>query len=216
MEEEPEQDNLNSLIDDLAEDLEPVKGVMNPLALITPWIIVVVAYIVGVVHFLGIRMDWREKMAEAPFLFEMGMAGLIAVSAAYVAGWLAIPDMREKKWLLAIPVTLFGAFLFWVGCLAFVNGLSPAEFSWHSCFSDALLMAFVPIASLSLLVRRGATTKPLWLAFMSILSVGAIGWMSLRLTCPADDITHTLLFHFMPFVLLAAVMGALARRLYRW
>ena len=54
------------------------------------------------------------------------------------------------------------------------------------------------------------------MAFMCVLSVGALGWIALRLTCGAANTGHTLLFHFLPFVAMAALLGALARRLYRW
>lgn len=208
--------DTNTLIDDLAGDLQPVKTVLNPFVYISPWIVLAIAYLAGVVHFLGVRMDFKNKIHEPAFMFEFGLAGLIAVFAAYAAGWLAIPDMRDKKWLLTVPTTMFGVFMFWIICEIIGEGFLVLEVSWHHCFSDALLMAFVPIMTLSLLVRKGATTRPGWMAFMSVLSVSAMGWITLRITCMADDIGHTMLFHFLPFVLVAAVIGTLARRLYRW
>lgn len=211
-----EDKDIDALIDNLSAELKPVKGMFHPILYISPWVIVALAYLTGVIHFLGLRMDWVQRLQEAPFLFEMLLSLLISVSAAYTAGWLAIPDMRERQWLLAVPVSLFAVFMLWIGCLLAAEGFTMPKISWHHCFSDALLMGFVPVATLSLLVRRGATTRPGWMAFMCILAVGALGWMALRLTCGSVDTGHTLVFHFLPFVLAAALLGALARRLYRW
>lgn len=211
-----DEKNIDALIGDLAAELKPLKGGLHPVILISPWVVIAVAYMAGVIHFLGLRMDWPQKLQEAPFLFEMLLSALVAVSSAYTAGWLAIPDMRQQQWVLAVPSALFGVFMLWVGCQIAAEGFRMPKVSWHHCFSDALLMGFVPVATLSLLVRRGATTRPGWMAFMCILSVGALGWIALRLTCGGDDTGHTLLFHFLPFVLAASVLGALARRLYRW
>lgn len=210
-----EQDT-EKLIDELAGELKPVKRVLNPLIYISPWIVIALAYLAGVIHFLGVRMDIEEKLAQSEFLFEFGLSSAISLFAAYAAGFLAIPDMREKKWLLTVPTTLFGVFMFWILTKAIADGFTVPGFHWHHCFSDALLMAFVPIATLSLLIRKGATTKPGWMAFMSILAVGGMGWMAMRISCMDDDIGHTMIHHFMPFVLIAVLLGVLARRLYRW
>ncbi len=208
--------DLDSLIGELTEELTPVKRVWRPALYITPWFVLTLAYLAGVIHFLGLRMDLMEQMQQAPFLFEVGLALGIAVTAAYTAGWLAVPDMQQKRWMLAVPTTLFGVFLLWVLCDICVKGVTFGHIHWHHCFSDALLMGFVPVATLCLLVRRGATTQPGWMTFMSVLAVGALGWVSLRFTCMADGPSHILVFHFLPFIFMAAVLGILARRIYRW
>lgn len=208
--------DTESLIDELSGRLTPVKPAPHPVQVISPWVIIAVAYLAGVVHFLGVRMDIADRLGEGAFLFEMVLTGAIAVSAAYCAGWMAIPDMRGQSWMMAVPVTLFGVFLLWTVCQMAESGLSIRDVSWHHCFSDAMLMGFVPIATLVMLVKRGATTRPCALAFMSVLSASALGWGALRITCMSESAGHILMLHFLPFVLAAALMGALARRLFRW
>ncbi|MCB9991799.1 MAG: DUF1109 domain-containing protein [Rhodospirillales bacterium] len=208
--------DIDTLIDDLSADLSPVKRIFKPFLWVSPWFVVAMAYLGGVINFLGLRMDLSTKIHEMPFIFEMGLTGMIAVSAGYSAGWLAIPDMREQRWMLAVPTTFFAVFMLFILSAVITSGVHIESLSWHHCFSDALLMAVVPISTLMLLLKRGATTHPYWMSFMSVLSVGALGWASLRLTCPADHLGHTLLFHFLPFILCAVVLGSLARRIYRW
>ncbi len=216
MDKDKQEHNIDQLIDTLADDLKPRGHLLHPFLRVSPWLVIALCYLVGVVHFLGLRMDWHEKLAETTFVFELALTGLIAAFAGYSAGWLAVPDMREQRWLLSVPTTLFGVFLLLKLSEIFVAGFHIPALTWHFCFSDALLMGIVPVALLLMLVRRGATTRPYWLAFMSVLSVSALGWGALRLTCSADNSGHTLFFHFMPFILMAALFGSLARRLYRW
>lgn len=211
-----EQESTEEFIERLSEDLKPVKHIFSPVWTVTPWLIVVLGYLAGVVHFLGLRMDWEEKLAAPEFLFELSLTFSIAVSAGYCAGWMAVPDMREKNWMQAVPLTLFGAFLLYMLCHIVPEGMSVPHLQWHHCFSDAILMAFVPIAALSILVKQGATTRPRMLSLMSVLAVGALGWGALRLTCMQDDVAHTLFYHFIPFIIFAVLVGVLARRLYRW
>lgn len=210
------QKSTEALIESLSQDLGPVKRLFSPFWVITPWLLIALAYLAGVVHFLGVRMDFTDKLSEPDFVFEMSLILSIAVTAGYCSGWLAIPDMRDKQWMFAVPVSLFGAFVLYMGAHFVTEGISFAHMHWHHCFSNALLMAFVPVALLSLLVRRGATTRPRRLAFMSTLSVGALGWGASRITCMEDNASHTFFTHFLPFILLATLLGLLARRIYRW
>lgn len=209
----------DSLIDSLTDDLKPVKRLLHPYARILPWIFVAIVYLAGIANFLGIRMDIMDKLHEAPFLFEMVLASLIAITGAYAAGLSTIPDMRSQQWFMAVPATQAGIFLIFVICTLIAEGTdhhSLPRLAMHHCFSDGLLIAFVPIIMLILLVKRGATTHPNLSSFMSILSVGALGWMTLRLTCGSDNLGHMFLHHFGPYLLLGIILGLLARRLYRW
>ena len=211
-----EEKNIDSLIDDLSEDLKPVRKLWHPFLMISPWLIICMAYLAGVIHFLGIRMDIEEQLSDLAFVFEMSLVVTIALSAGYTAGWLAIPDMRGQKWMLSVSSTLFGVFLLWNISHIITSGMLIPEIHWHHCFSDAMLMGFVPVAVLSILVRKGTTTRPGWMAFMSSLSIGAMGWGAMRITCGAEHTGHLLLYHFFPYILIAVILGVLARKIYNW
>ena len=58
-------------VDELSGGLKPVGRVVNPFLYISPWIIVVMAYLAGVVHFLGLRMDLKQKLQEAQSLLTV-------------------------------------------------------------------------------------------------------------------------------------------------
>ncbi len=64
--------------------------------------------------------------------------------------------------------------------------------------------------------ESGAATHPVRMAIMNILAAGGLGYVTLRFSCLVDDIGHTCVYHLLPFVVAGAVLGLLARWLYRW
>lgn len=210
------EQGIDNLIDSLSDDLKPVNKLAHPALRVLPWVLIALVYMAGVLHFLGIRMDISEKLGETLFLYEMLLTLGIGLTSAYAAGWLSVPDMGERPWLLAIPTALFAAFATLIGCTIICNGLDTPKIDWHHCFSDTLLMGFIPMVLLLILVRKGATTKPYWMSFMCVLSSGSLAWAAIRMSCMSDRIGHNMIFHFLPFIVLALVFSALARKIYRW
>lgn len=209
---------IDELIQSLASEAKPVKTLLHPALRVLPWVIVSLAYMAGVIHFLGLRYDFSDKMREDTFMFEMILVLSMSASAAYAAGLLSIPDMRAQKWFLAVPTTIFGVFMLWMGAkLAMdIGHIKLSKISWHHCFSDGLMVAFIPVVAIIFLVRRGCTTMPGWACFMSTIAVGGIGWIGLRLSCSNDHIAHTFYFHYTPFLVLGVLLGLLAHRIYKW
>ena len=213
------EDNIKTLIDDMTGDWQPAGKMWHPVARVVPWAALMVVYIYGVVMYVGLRRDWPGIADDIFFIFEIGLTAMMAISAAIASSWLGIPDMGGRKWVLYVPLTLFGVFILWLGCHVYGQGGLPLlsrHQGLHHCFSEGLLMGTVPVAGLMFLTRRGATTRPFMSAFMSILAGGALGWIGLRFSCGATNMVHVLLYHFLPFVLMGGVIGSLARWLYRW
>jgi hypothetical protein len=211
-----EPHNLESLISELSDQPPMVKRVFKPAALVLPWLIIVAAYLAGVIQFLGLRMDIDTVFYQPLFQFELALLGTIALTASYCAASLSIPDMGGRRWILAIPAMLLAVFVGLMGWYFTGEDFHMPVHAWHHCFSAALLMCFVPIAVLLLLVRKGNTTRPYMMAAMTLLSVSALAWGGMRLSCASGDIGHIFFFHFMPLIILAIIISALARRLYRW
>lgn len=215
---EEHSQNIDDLINDLSSDIKPVKKLAHPLLRVFPWVIVSLAYMVGVVHFLGVRYDFQDIMRDETFIFEMVLLFCLSLTAAYAAGLASIPDMREQKWFLAVPTTIFGVFVLWIGSklVTEMPDMSFSKFSWHHCFSDGLMLAFMPIVVMVFLVRKGCTTMPRWACFMSILAVGGLGWAALRISCGMDLIGHVFVYHFTPFLILGSLLGLFAHKIYKW
>ena len=108
-----EPKNAEDLIGQLCGDLKPSKP-RSPYRSIAVWFVLSVAYIVGVMLFSGVTIDFADKLGEAAFLFEMGMAVAILISAAMASSFLSFPDCVQRDWTKTVSVTLFGGFLFWI------------------------------------------------------------------------------------------------------
>lgn len=209
-------ERIGALIDDLGNGLEPVRPLRHPALRALPVFILAMAWIAGSVLYIGVRHDISTSMADGAYLFELVLSLGVAVTSMVAVAWLAVPDMRGQGWIITLPLTLAIVLFTWILTRIYSEGLHIPHIEWSHCAGDGILMGFVPAAALVFLARRGATVRPYLEALMSILAVAAIGWVALRITCAADDIGHCFLYHFMTFVVAGAVMGALARRLYRW
>jgi hypothetical protein len=210
------QNSTDDLIASLAEDLEPVKPIANPLYCIVPWIVLTILYTAFIVYSLGLRFDVHEKLQSPEFLFEMINVFVMGAVAAWCSVLLRYPDVRGTKWLLSVPVTLCLSLAVWHLCIVYSKGFQVPNLTLHHCVKDAGLIGGFPILIMLIVVRRGKTTFPRWMAFMNVLAVGAVGWIGLRLSCMSDDIGHTFLYHFFPFVIGGLLISALAKRLYSW
>jgi len=208
--------NAETLIDNLCNGLRPCKRLPHPFLRALSGAILALAYVAGVVNYLGIRPDLAQKFQDTAFLFEIGTMGAVSLSAVLAASWLCVPDMRGVKWLVAVPLTLFGVFLFWCGIRAHVDGFAMPAMHWDHCFNDGLLMGFVPAAAVIFMSRRGATTRPFLMALVAVLSVGALGYVGLRFTCMMDTVGHAGVYHLLPFTVFGVLTGAGARVLFKW
>ena len=209
--------DLNTLIDDLADDLKPVKPLAHPLKRMAPLIIVCIFYVGAMIALLGPREDFMPKMMyEIDYLFEILLSLSIFISSAVALGWLSIPDMRGQTWMKAIPVTLAAVFILWAGLRIFFEWGEPLVFKIENCKLDGLFMTVIPVAALVFMSRRGAVTQPGWTSFITVLSFSGLGWAGLRFTCGAGTFLQSFLIHFVPFIMLGVIFGLLSRKIYKW
>ncbi len=209
--------NTDDLIGQLCGDLKPSKP-RSPYRSISIWLILSIAYIVGVMLYSGITVDLADKLNEAAFLFEMGMAVAILISAAIASSFLSFPDCVQRDWTKTVSVTLFGGFLFWILVNAIEErGLDiPTSFFMASC-SRGLLVEAIPFVALILMTVRGNTTQPYWAMTMNVMAVSALGWIGLRTTCAMyDSMTYGFMHYLLPFSILGVAFGFFARKIFKW
>ncbi|MEM6781548.1 MAG: NrsF family protein [Pseudomonadota bacterium] len=210
-------DKVDALIDNLSDELEPVQPMAHPFARMAPLIGVSLIYMIAVIAMIGPREDWVPAMfGNMMYFFEFSLSLSIFVSAALALGWLAIPDMAGRVWIKAVPVTLTGVFLVWAVMRMVFEADMEFNFQLSQCNLNGLFLIVLPVAVLTMSLRKGATTQPGWSAFMTILSFSGLGWAGLRFTCGADSFMHSFLIHFIPFVVLGIVFGLFAKRIFRW
>lgn len=211
-----ETKNTEDLIGQLCSDLEPTSP-RCPYRRILLWLVLSVAYIVGVVAYLGPKVDIMEHLTNASFLFEMMMAMAIFISSALASSWLSFPDCLQRNWMKIISVTLFGAFTLWILANAIEEGMDFfSHFYLKSC-SRSLIVEALPFAALVYMTARGNTTQPYWSMAMNVMAVSSLGWIGLRITCSMyDSMTYGFIHYMLPVAILGAGVGFFARKLFKW
>ncbi len=207
----------DDLINQLCGDLE-ASAPRCPYRRISIWLILSIVYIVGVINYLGLKVDIEDHLTNASFLFEMGLASALFISAALASSWLSFPDCIQRDWMKTISVTLFGTFLFWI----VANGIEEGDFSFYKHFampscSRGLLVEAFPFLALLFMTAKGNTTQPYWAMTMNVMAVSALGWVGLRLTCSMyDSMTYGFIHYLLPFCILGAAVGFFARKIFKW
>lgn len=208
----------DSLIETLSGELQPVKPLKHPLIGFSGWIVIAALYVTLCVSHMGLRGDMAERLHDSGFLLETGLSILMSLTAGAAAFFLRIPDSRGACWFSSIPLALLGLFALW-GLFRFASeGFVVPEFHWVHCATNSGLFIAVPLAILTFLIFRKccATTRPLTLLTMLGTSVGALGYLCLRLTCSMDAMGHALLYHIIPFIVIGLLLGVIATRIIRW
>lgn len=210
-------DDINKTIENLCSELKPVKC-SNPTRRGLLWILLVVCYTSAVALTIGFRENILESMAREDFIFEIILAFSIAISASFLTFWLSIPDCEKYKKFLAVPLTLLFVQVVWVLDRVYFEGIGDIRENWFThCWMNTALHTSLPALAVILLVRRGgATVMPCWLATNALIAVTEFGWIGMRLVCPKDNVGEAYLLNFLPYVVIGAVLGFVAKRLFRW
>lgn len=212
-----EKDNLDTLINDLSDDLSCVKPCGHPLALMATWLTIAIAFVGGVTLFMGIRPDIAIKINEATFLLEIGLSAAIALTAGASAFYLRVPDRCGAKWVGVVPYSLLAVLIGWEIIRLVTSDVILPDIHWVHCATDSGVFMSIPLAVLTFITaRRSATTKPFTMMTMQAMAVGGLGYIALRLTCIMDSLGHDLVYHMLPFLVLGTITGLIAHRLYRW
>lgn len=209
--------NLDSLIGNLTEELEPTKPMAHPFIRMMPWCALVLVYVYLVVEYVGVRHDLGAKLTDPRFIFEISIISFVGITALISSNYLCVPDMRGRSWMIALPFTGLGLFSIWSVIHAImIEGEHMPQLHIDHCMGEGAFMAVIPLAMLLFMMRKGATTRPLLMASMNVLTVISISYIGLRMTCAMDSVGHTVVGHLLPYIGIGLVLGLAARKLYKW
>lgn len=208
---------IEQLIDNLADEMRPVRAAPAPVWVFLRWCILTVAYISLMVTFMGMRPDLMQKIHTPLFAAELEVLGGIIASSLLAGALLAFPDMYQKKWLTLLPGVMFLLFLY-VLFMEYLADVPPAPLPRHNseCLRCISILALMPGAFILYHIRKFASTHYYMAGTIAILAAFAIGAMVLRLSEPTNSITHLLEWHYLPMIG-AGIIGLVLGRLYlKW
>lgn len=210
------ENKTNNLISSLAEELTEVKVLPHPLKRIVPWLLFATAYISIAIVFIGLRDDIGTMVYSSVYVFEILLVVGMSMSAAFCSSWLCCPDIRGQSWIVAVPVSLASVLALWLITKA---GLDSYEFpilKYHVCYIGAVIFGLIPAFTIWFLSQKGSTTHPYLMGLMNVISIGGLGYLALRLVCPAEEFGHIFVYHVMPYALFGIVITFIASKIYRW
>lgn len=212
--------NYESLIDQLAEDLAPVR----PRRF---WVDVAIMAAIGatelfLIFAIGFANFDMQRIRDQPTV-GWRLVSLATISA--ISGFFALrsfdPTYALKgsvRWIVAIVAVCiaYGVFL---GSMP--GGWSAVEqrLEWANgieCASHILLLSIPPLIALALLGRRGAPTDMRRTRFLVGLSAAAWGAFAFVFACPFNDPLFIITWYGLSCTLVVLLARHLLPRIARW
>lgn len=210
-------DKTQDLIKSLSDSYAPQKPIGSPIKQTALWTAVLWLYFAAVLTLvMHVRANLMETLAHPAFLFEIILSTLIGLSASYASAVLRVPDQYNQRSITAIPLTLLASLALWLGLQLPYEGISFAAIHFNHCATEGLLLGIIPLSAAVFSARKGATTHPLAMGYMNILSIAAYSYVALRLACSLDSVTHSGFYHSSPYLIAGLCIGFIARKLYKW
>lgn len=210
--------NTEDLIARLADHAEPVRRLPPPRRRLLVWLAWVVPFFVAVVLIRGLRPDLAARLADPSYAVQHVAAALTALCAAWAALASSVPGYSRRWLLLPISPALVWLAGIGAGCLrdwvrVGPDSLLPAL--RPQCLDEIALISVLPLAALTVLVRRGAGLEPRVTGLLTALAASAAASAVLDLFHHAEAAIIVLVWHFGGITLLSLLFGVLGRRLFR-
>ncbi len=210
--------STQSLIKKLADTgLAPVKPAPNPVLVGALMSIFCGLFVLSSVAYFGMRADLEVMLDDVLFDVEVLLALLTGVFGMFAANWLALPDMRQQRWVCWLPFITFAA----LSGLVFYRFMIMPESVFTPigighCFNTVVAVALVPAVILILQMRRMASVHSKLAGFTAFLSALSFGYIRARVMCRNDEVMHLLVNHMGPVVVGSVVGLIVGYRLFRW
>jgi hypothetical protein len=208
----------NSLINDLVDDLAPVRT-LKPSGGMAIAAILTLAACSSVAFFLGVRGDLAMGMAHEMFFLRSGVLLMLGVATAFAAANMARPGVGNlnRGWIWALVTA--GLFPLTAIVMSMVNGapieaLRPAE--GMKCLAISGLSALAIGSGLTAWLRQGAPTSPERAGWLVGIASGALGAAAYNIYCPFNDIYYIGLWFSLPVFVSAIVGRIVVPPLIRW
>lgn len=210
-------ENIDDLINKLAQDTAPVKPAHHPFMLSIEWMVAAGFYLAVAMMLSGARHDLMLKLHDAWFAAEIAALIGIFISTSLSAALLSYPDLHQKRRIAFAPVAASAIFVLVMFC-AWRADSPPAPLPVHSfeCTLSITLLSVLPAGWIFFVMRRFASTHSHWAGGIAFLFAFSIGALWLRLYEQNDSITHVIEWHYLPMIVFGLIGMWLGRTVLKW
>tara|TARA_R110001606_G_scaffold184196_1_gene331033 strand:+ start:729 stop:1370 length:642 start_codon:yes stop_codon:yes gene_type:complete len=208
----------NNLIEDLVEDLAPVRTLKpkNGLAIVGGLTLTSAIAVAGT---LGVRNDLMIGMVDEMFFLRSGVLLMLGIATAITAVNMARPGVGKLShgWIWAlITAALFPLTAALMSAISMppVEALRPME--GLKCLTVSGIAALAIGSGLTLWLRQGAPTSPERAGWLIGIASGALGAAAYNIHCPFNDIYYIGLWFTIPVIIGAIIGRLLVPHLIRW
>ena len=210
-------ENIEKLIDKLAQDAVVVLPAPHPYMLSLKWIVWAAGYLFLSLVFSGLRPDMMVKLHQPWFVAEIVALTVIFISTSISAALLSFPDMHQMRRLAYAPIITLALFLL-VMLFAWQADNPPAHFPVHSfeCTISITLFSVLPVAWTFFSIRKYACTHYRLAGGIALLSSFSVGALWLRLHEINDSIMHVVEWHYLPMMVFGMAGLWIGKKLLKW
>ena len=202
----------------MTEGLTPVAPLRSVRMRTWAWAALSVLSLATVTWIVGLRRDLPSAALGAAFVLQMSAMGALAGIAATTALRLAVPGadrQSDRIW----AVGLLGLWPFGLLVWDLLEGGTTANLGAEplhlACMRTIGIIALPPAVAMTVMMRRGATLRPHWAAMMTGTAAAGVGAVGVALTCPISRVSHLLIAHALPTVVIAGTLSVALSSLVR-
>lgn len=211
--------NPDQLIDQLVEELEPVRGLSLTRARTLAAAIAVASAAILII-ILGMRPDFVAGAPHPLPLLCLLLTLVVAIAAIVNVTAMARPAVGAARggwpWsIAALAVLPLAALVTGLANLSESSTLALA-IDGSACFFIGTATAAASIAVLALLLKRGAPSSAARASWLIGVAGGCVGATAVAFTCPSDSIIHIGIWHAAIIPISAIVSRLAVAPLLRW
>ena len=209
--------NIDELINKLAQDTATVKRAPHPFVLSIEWVVIAAFYLAVSLMISDARHDLMPKLHDTWFAAEIAALTGVFITTALSAALLSYPDLHQMRRYALAPFASFALFAA-VMFFAWRADSPPAPLPVHGmeCTLSITLLALLPAAWTLYVMRRFASTHTHWAGAIALLFAFSIGALWLRLYEQTDSIAHVIEWHYLPMIGIGIIGMWLGKVVLKW
>lgn len=209
------------------------KSLAKPKHLISKSLGFIVLYMLITQFVLGLRADILLKLQSPVFILEIFLLFATLILSIGLSIFYMYPDAYQSPKIRKLQAALYifvAAFVLLIASTfimqEFINPLhyqstiiTPAiEQSTHTveCLICIFSSAALPLFLLFNLLNKGATVEHQKMGLLLTLAAFSMACLSLRLAEVTDNMTHLLIWHYLPVLCVSIASAMLGRYLFNW